>query len=187
MGSHFKSTTESGKAIISEKAALHKKHKQELSTGIHVTSGKKFVPTTLGRAMMRQQADGLIYFDKEPDVFYKLVDFEWDGPSYKTVTHTDTKGTTRGRSKRTGRLLGAAVGTMFAPGIGTVIGAGVGTGNKKSKGKTHEHSVSYDEEVEVSSPAAITLEKVDTKEKLRITIDCDTKIGNVIKNMALSE
>ena len=86
---------------------------------------------------------GFIYFD-DIEGHYKITEFQWEGPRYQTVT--TTSGVTKyneksrnssvtqshGRDKRTGRLIGAAVGTAILPGAGTLVGALVGTGNKKT-------------------------------------------------------
>lgn len=127
---------------------------------VTLVSGKKcfYLGPLENSVVIRQNEQGFIYFD-DIEGTYKIAGYEWGGPEYKSVTKTTGKttkdGTTHseGREKRTGRLTGAAVGSVFGPG-GAVIGAMVGTGNKKKNGTEKAHSVekhseqtmSYDEE-----------------------------------------
>lgn len=168
----LKSAAESGKESAIEARDMHRKHAEEMKLPIKVTSGKNFVPTSkLGKAVLWVQPDGRVYFGQDPDVLYTVVDLQWQGPRYQTITHTDTKG----EQKRKGRVIGAAVGTMILPGVGTAIGAAHGSGNKK----TESHAVSYDTQVEVPTPASVTLRRADGS-TFSFGFSCDAKTGNAL-------
>lgn len=136
---------------------------------------------------------------------YLIKSYEWDGPTYKSVTTTKETTTakgggrnvshSKGKTKRTGRLTGAVVGTLIMPGVGTVIGAMYGTGNKKTKGKITERDARKDklkhwgtsstEDVEVSGTAYMTLQNIKTKETFTFSFKCNSKIHVDIQNMLL--
>jgi hypothetical protein len=176
----FDTAASSGKDLANQKIGLMKKQFHETTLHLNVTQGRSQIPTTLGNATLQIQDDNRIYFRKEPDVFYTLVGFNWGGPRYRTESHTDVKGKERGETKRKGRLLGAAVGTILLPGIGTAIGAGVGSGNKKSSKNMESHSVSYDEQVEVPTPASLILCNCATGKTISFNIQCNAAIGNAL-------
>lgn len=126
-------------------AEVRKIRSNELQVQLSVTSGKQnfFLKPKDHFVVLRVNDDGFIYFD-DIEGHYKITEFQWEGPRYQTVT--TTSGVTKyneksrsssvtqshGRDKRTGRLIGAAVGTAILPGAGTLVGALVGTGNKKT-------------------------------------------------------
>jgi hypothetical protein len=174
------SMASSGKEMASQKLELHKKQKGEISVSFHVESGKSLIPTSLGKATLWQQCDGLVYFSQDPSTIYNVIDFQWSGPQYRTVTHTETKGKEHGETKRKGRLLGAAVGTIVAPGLGTAIGAGFGTGNKKSDKNMEQSSVTYDQQIEIPTQAILILRNVELSENISITIGCTNSIGTLL-------
>ena len=126
-------------------AEVRKIRSNELQVQLSVTSGKQnfFLKPKDHFVVLRVHDDGFIYFD-DIEGHYKITEFQWEGPRYQTVTTTSgvtkyneksrSSGVTQshGRDKRTGRLIGAAVGTAILPGAGTLVGALVGTGNKKT-------------------------------------------------------
>lgn len=123
---------------------------------------------------MEQEKDShLVYFGSgdEQKMYFKLLDYKWDGPKYKEyyVTQTSTSGAAH--THRTHHLLGAAVGTLIAPGAGTLIGGLAGLGSKTdNQGSTT--TVAVPEQEEIPSPATITLENEQTKEIFTVTFDC---------------
>ena len=162
---------------------------------VTLVSGKKcfYLGPLENSVVIRQNENGFIYFD-DIDGTYKIAGYEWGGPEYKSVTKTTGRTTTdgtshsKGREKRTGRLTGAAVGSLFGPG-GAVIGAMVGTGNKKTKGTEKSHSVaqhtgqttSYEQETD--SVAYMTLTDPATQYSFSFGFKCNSKIHGDILNM----
>lgn len=154
-----------------------------------------FLPTTYrdkitnsrkGPVTMYQQVeDNLVYFDKDDSILFEFIEYTWSGPQYKTVLKTDTQEEKHGESKRKGRLLGAAVGTVLAPGVGTAIGAMAGTG-KKHKGSSDTHSVTYEEQIELDTPAQMVIKNVDNDELITIDFSCNTNINNLLKQFVQS-
>ena len=175
----LKSVAESGKETAIEARDMHRKHAAETKLPIKVTSGKDFVPTsTLGNAAMWVQPDGQVYFGQEPDVLYTVVDLQWQGPQYRTITQTNTKG----QQKRKGRIIGATVGTVVLPGIGTAVGAAFGTGNKK----TESHSVSSETLEEVPTLATATFRRTDGS-TFTFEFMCDSRTGNTLTSVMESK
>lgn len=142
----------------------------------------KITDKRFGSVTMYQQVDdNLVYFDKNDSILFEFIDYTWSGPQYKTVLKTDTKEEHKGKTKRKGRLLGAAVGSVIAPGVGTVIGAMAGTGNKKHQGATDSHSVTYEEYVEFDTPASMRIKNINDNEIITIDFNCNTTINNSLK------
>lgn len=174
----------SGKSAIQNWNHTRKKHKSELSTRIKPHKLKKVLGIGgLNGVIIRQQADGLIYFNNE-EKFYRLISYSWSGPQYQPVTSTETVSQTTGKTKRKGRLLGAAVGSMVAPGIGTAIGAMAGTGNKKTNDKTVSQSVSQVGMAEIAMPAVLVLEEVDSGAQIRLDFDCLSETDKTLSQFA---
>lgn len=96
---------------------------------------------------------------------FSILGINWNGKNIinNVISSTDT--VSSGKSKKTGRVIGAAIGTIIAPGLGTVIGAAHGTGNKKndsnSKSTTYTHHI-FKEEV---SDIELTVRYNDGKEE----------------------
>ncbi len=74
---------------------------------------------------------GIVWFDRNGDREFEVVDYRWDGPRYQDVMIQDNNSNTSTKGGRKGRIAGALIGTLIAPGIGTVIGAAIGTGKKE--------------------------------------------------------
>lgn len=170
--SKFNDLANASKKMASNELAIKKKQLKERS--ITLPLGNNILS---GKVNIWQQDNGLLYLNNDIDNLFKITDFVWNGPQYKTVTKTTTKGKNKGKEKRTGRVLGAAVGTMIMPGIGTAIGAMHGSGNKKAKGKNKERSITTDEQVEVGTPAIIKLQNIVTNEITSIDFICTSKLS----------
>lgn len=129
--------------------------------------------TLTNNLYINQTNDGLIYLNSNKDIPLKLLNYEWSGPLYNTISTSDTIENHKGKTKRKGRVLGAVVGTVLLPGVGTVIGAAHGTGNKKHKGKTKANTTTSQSQVEIPAPATLQLENINTKEIA--VISCNIK------------
>ena len=139
-------------------------------TGVRV-SGSVKQPFT-GVLKLSQLSDGSIYINSNSGILFRLLDYSWNGPLYNTVSKSKTVGTQKGKTKRKGRLLGAAVGTLVAGPVGLAIGAAHGTGNKKHSSDSQSNTFTTDTKVEAPAPATIQLENIETKEILVISYSC---------------
>ena len=136
------------------------------------------------KTTMYQRQDGTVYFDKNVNEAYILLNYWWNGPRFdmvtKTVTTTNTKSKTKGK---TGRIAGGAVvGTLLMPGIGTAVGAAAGAGGRK-KSKSYSTTINSDMQhsQELDTPATLRLKNIYTNEYISIVISCNTVIDSKIK------
>lgn len=171
-----------GKEKISNEVALKKKQFNEKSITLPLGDGM-----FSGKVKLWQQLDGTLYLDNDVDNLYRIKDFIWNGAQYEIVTKTKTKGKNKGKQKRTGRVIGATVGTILMPGVGTVIGAMHGTGNKKSKGKSKENTVTRTGQEEVGTPAILKLQNLETNEVTSIEFICTTDLAFQINNTFMDD
>lgn len=175
------------------KASLEKMQTQakELHVSVKITSGKNYLG--LGAfsdiAIIRQNAEGNIYFDKV-DGFFEITDYQWEGPRYKVVSTSNTIENQKGKdkTKKKGGLGGAAIGTLLAPGVGTVIGYAA-TRKKETvkKGKVEANTTFNEEEVETSSNAKMTLRNLATGESFVIGFLCDSAIDGELANFNIRQ
>lgn len=170
--------TESGKEKVSNEVALKKKQLNERCIVLPLNKGR-----FNNKLKVWQQHNGTIYLNNNTDSLYRVHDFLWNGPDYELVTETKTKGKNKGKQKRTGRVLGAAIGTVLLPGAGTIIGAMHGTGNKKTKGKNKERSISKTSKEEIGTPAVLELQNLETDEIISINFICTSKLASQINNI----
>lgn len=153
----------------------------DISMTLEVTAGKENL--NLGflasRVKMSQREDGLVYFDTLPDRLFRLNDYTWNGPIYKTVSTSKETGKSKlkEKEKRKGGLGGAVVGTLLLPGVGTAIGYAMGSKKvKKGKGRSTVRSVASENQVETDSIARIQLVDNETGSSFSIGIKCNSKI-----------
>lgn len=163
---------------------------KELHVSIKVTSGKNYLGLGLmsDTAMIRQNAEGKIYFDKV-DGFFEITDYQWEGPRYKVVSTTNTVEEKKGKekTKKKGGLGGAAIGTLIAPGVGTMIGYAASRKKETTvKGATEANTTVNEEEVETTSNAKMTLRNLATKESFVIGFLCDSTIDGELANFNIS-
>lgn len=134
--------------------------------------------------MMYQRQDGTVYFDKNVNEAYILLNYWWNGPRFDMVTRTVTTTNTKSKTKgKTGRIAGGAVvGTLLMPGIGTAVGAVAGAGGRK-KSKSYSTTISNDVQhsQELNTPATLRLKNLYTNEYINIVITCNTVIDSQIK------
>ena len=116
---------------------------------------------------------------------FNILDVKWDGIKTVTDTKNNTSTETTEKSKRTGRIVGAAIGTAIAPGIGTVIGAAYGTGNKKNVATSNSKGISYASEREVFSNLYLSIKYIDNSELVQRKFRCLSDTAN--KLLALND
>lgn len=174
--------TESGKEKVSNEVALKKKQLNERCIILPLNKGK-----FNDRLKVWQRHNGTIYLNNNTDSLYRVHDFLWNGPDYELVTETKAKGKNKGKQKRTGRVLGAAIGTVLLPGPGTIIGAMHGTGNKKTKGKNKERSISKTSKEEIGTPAVLELQNLETNEIISVNFICTSKLASQINNILAAD
>lgn len=162
---------------------------------LRVISGKESfdLPSHKTPFLLRQWKDGYVTIADMPEK-YALMDYEWNGPEYRTVEKTATTSHTKGKSKektkRRGHLAGAVIGTAIAPGVGTIVGAAVGTG-KKTKGKNNSittgTATTTSDNIEVDSYASMKMRNVETNQVNTIGFYCSSNIDMQLKSFNISQ
>ena len=162
---------------------------------LRVISGKESfdLPSHKTPFLLRQWKDGYVTIADMPEK-YALMDYEWNGPEYRTVEKTATTSHTKGKSKektkRRGHLAGAVIGTAIAPGVGTIVGAAVGTG-KKTKGKSNSittgTATTTSDNIEVDSYASMKMRNVETNQVNTIGFYCSSNIDMQLKSFNISQ
>lgn len=170
-------------AAQAERAAIQAK---ENHVTLQITSGKNYLNLNAftDSIVLRQNAEGKIYFDNV-DGFFEIVDYQWEGPRYKTVATSDTTEVSKGKdkTKRKGGLGGALIGTALMPGVGTAIGYMASSRKEtKSKGNSKVNTVASEEDVEVPGNAKMTLRNIGTGATFVIGFSCDTALDGEIVN-----
>lgn len=179
-------TTELVKSEIEKNAEL-KQVRSELSkltsVSLSLSSGSPSIHAT-GHVTMYQKTDGTVFFNQNREDDFSIIDYDWNGPQYNTVsqgtTSTNTTEQTKGKSGK--MATGAIAGTLLLPGVGTVVGAAVGAGGKKKKnsyssGTTH----TVTQQVEVPTIATLKLRNNLTGEIVGIAFTCNSMIDSKIK------
>lgn len=162
---------------------------------LRVISGKESfdLPSRKTPFLLRQWKDGYVTIADMPEK-YALMDYEWNGPEYRTVEKTTTTSHTKGKSKektkRRGHLTGAVIGTAIAPGVGTIVGAAVGTG-KKTKGKNNSittgTATTTSDNIEVDSYASMKMRNIETNQINTIGFYCSSNIDMQLKSFNISK
>lgn len=121
----------------------------------------------LGGFRFRRSSNGLFYFGtefRENAGCWKLVDFQWVGPVYKTIT------TTSSEIRPKGKLRGAIFGGALAGFGGALLGAANGMERTVDR-KTEV------QRIEQNTVGFLTFESVVTGERKRYEITCNSKIA----------
>lgn len=161
------------------------------TTILVVAGGERLSIAPNTPVFMAQRPNGYVYFNTLPNKFFRLVDFNWQGPVYNTVVTTNqtavttqnNNGKSKEKTKRKGGLLGAAVGTMVAGPIGLAVGYAA-TSKKVTKGKTkgtsqaitRNQAITNQNQVEVDSIAKIELADIESGQTFSIGIRCNSHI-----------
>lgn len=186
----FKTATDKTRELVkaeNQKRVALNQLAREQATQTHMTlqisNGFQQIHTA-AQAIMYQYPDGTVYFNKNVNERYILLDYSWSGPRFNTVTNsisnTDSLATTKGKSGK--MAAGAVVGTLLMPGIGTAVGAAVGAGGKKKKHtQSTTTSSSVQESQELATPATLKFKNINTNQYVSIIIVCNTVIDSQIK------
>lgn len=169
---------------------------------IQIKNGKEKVGVNFtGVGKINQDEQGRIFFNDKNPIYFDLIGYDFDGPLYKTVTESKTKGKNKvtGEDKTTkngkaGKIIGGAmVGSLFSP-FGLLVGAAAGAGSKgKSKTKknltTNINSLSKEtqKQVEIPSTATIKLRNIQTSEEINLLIICDSLINAKLSNFKVKQ
>lgn len=94
---------------------------------------RKFSKTSQTR--LYQQFDGKVYFDDDIKQLFEIIEYHWDGPTYKDISETVTKDT--GDSG----IGDAVLGGLLAGGTGAVVGAISGKKNDSKSTTIHHKDV----------------------------------------------
>lgn len=155
-----------------------------------------------GLGEMKQNEDGLIFFNKKNPVYYELLEYVFDGPVYNIIVDSKQTGksVTNGKNKsnkkgKSGKVVGGAIlGTMLLPGIGTAVGAYAGgKGKDKKKGKDqsitkdNSQSIETQRQVEIPSTATLKFKNVQSLEEFSIQIVCDSSKNAQLINFKITE
>lgn len=157
---------------------------------LEITSGKQQLNMGMlsSSIVMRENADGQIYFDKVPG-FFEIIGYSWEGPRYKTVTTTNTvnKHGGKDKTKKKGGLGGAVIGTMILPGVGTAVGYALTHGSQTKHGGSDKIDTRQDShEEEIKTNAKITLRSLGTGQSFVIGFKCDTRTDSELQNFSMN-
>lgn len=169
---------------------------------IQIKNGKEKVGVNFtGVGKLKQDEQGRIFFNDKNPVFFDLISYEFNGPLYKNVTESRTKGENKvtGEEKtkkkgKAGKIIGGAIiGSLFTP-LGSLVGAAAGAGSKgKSKTKknltTNINTLSKEthKQVEIPSTATIKLRNIQTNEEVNLLIVCDSLINAKLSNFTVKQ
>ena len=168
---------------------------------LRVISGKESfdLPSHKTPFLLRQWKDGYVTIEDMPEK-YTLMDYEWNGPEYRTVekttTTSHTKGKNKEKTKRRGRLTGAAIGAVATVATGgaalpgAVVGAAIGT-RKKTKGKNNSTTTgtatTTSHNIEVDSYASMKMRNIETNQINTIGFYCSSNIDMQLKSFNISQ
>lgn len=165
------------------KKQLKQEQLMQTHVSLQISAGFQHIHVS-SKTTMFQRHDGTVYFDKNVNEAYILLNYSWNGPHFdmvtKTVSTTNTKSKTKGKS---GKIAGGAVvGTLLMPGIGTAVGALAGAGGRK-KSKSHSTTINNDvhHSQELNTPATLRLKNLNTNEYINIVIACNTIVDSQIR------
>lgn len=169
------------------KAAKQSECARDRSTSIIMTFGYKELGIS-NNAILRQKAGGETYFNYDDSTLYKIIGYEWNGPTYEIMTTSNTKGSGNSETTKKGKsgkmATGALIGTVLFPGVGTVVGAAIGAGGKgKSKTQsTNESSTQQvQKQVEKNNTAILKLQRINDGVIFSVTIVCNSNIDSQIR------
>lgn len=135
-----------------------------------------------------QMPDERVFINNSKSIFYHLVDYDWNGSIFDTVTTMTGSETSSSDTVKKGKALkiglGAAVGTMLFPGAGTLAGVAMGAGSKgksKTTGQKNISSNQVETSVEKDTFATISLKSLEDGRIYKISFKCNMEIDSKIR------
>lgn len=160
--------------------------KKNRSIRIHAIFGYKELGLKTGDLIITQELSGKIFLNKDKSTFYDLIEYEWDGPEFSTLTTssgtTAEKSTTKSKEKSSGFGLGAVVGNIMIGGI-----SGKNKGLSKTVGNMVSNSTELSSNIEKTTNATITLRNQDSKKNFKLSFKCTREIDSKIRCFDLSK
>lgn len=160
--------------------------RKKRSIKIQCLFGYKEIGLTSPFVTITQEPDGRIFFDNNNITFYRLLDYQWGGPQYETLTTSETKGTSSSETVKKGKALkigaGALLGSIAGP-AGMLAGAAMGAGSKgKSKtiGINNSAISQMTKNIETGSAATLTFLNLDNQKTYTISIKCNSDLNSKI-------
>lgn len=156
-------------------------------TKLNLTSGAKLInkPSNI---TMYQKENGEIFFDLDDDKTYRLLEYTWAGPKFKTMTSSETLSEEQKKGKAGKVIVGGLIGSLVAvptAGVSTIVGAGAGALSKGKKNiKSNTKTVS--EEVEINTPGSLKLQCVENNQIIGLGIVCNSYIDTEIRKFAFA-
>lgn len=149
--------------------------------------GYKEIGLTNPFVTITQEPDGRIFFDNNNITFYRLLDYQWGGSQYETLTTSETKGTSSSETVKKGKALkigaGALLGSAVAGPAGVLVGAAMGAGSKsksKTRGTSNSVASQITKNVEKDSTATLTFLNLDNQKTYTISIKCNSDLNSKI-------
>lgn len=167
--------------------------KSRKSVTLHGCTGYQNFGLSFNRCIMHQEKDGRIYFNNDTTRYYSLIDYEWQGPVYETITtaniQSDSISISKTSGKSTSTLGGAAIGSLFGP-AGMIAGAMVGSSGKKknkSNNSINTKGIQKTKNIEKDSLAFISLRNTETGKINRLSFICNTALNTQIKCLSFEQ
>ncbi|MCH5261669.1 MAG: SHOCT domain-containing protein [Lachnospiraceae bacterium] len=171
-----------------KKAEQNRKERlKDLAIPLDITFGYREIGIP-ANSIMKQQPDGIVYFNFAFGRQFRLIGYEWNGTNYEQHTLAETNGdmqSTTVKKGKSGRMAaGAIIGTMLMPGVGTAVGAAIGAGGKSkttTKASNHTQTQQVTRNVETDSQAIIRLQSTADNSIHAITFKCNSDIDAKIR------
>lgn len=154
--------------------------KKNRSIKIQAIFGYKELGLRTGDIIITQEPSGKIFLNKDKSTFYDLIEYEWDGPEFSTLTTssgtTTEKSKTKSKEKSSDFGLGAVVGNIMLGGIN-----GKNKGLSKTIGNVVSNSTELSSNIEKSTNATITFRNQDSKKNFKLSFKCTRDIDSKIR------
>ena len=155
-------------------------NKKDRSVSLMAIFGYKEIGLEKPEITIHQKTNNDIYFNGNTITFYRLLDYEWDGAEFSTITHSSgsVKGTSSTNSIEKSSGLGAGI---------LLGGLALGAMGGKSKGlsKTVSDVVSNATEIsgniEKNTNATLTFRNNDNGKIYRISFNCNRNLDAKIR------
>lgn len=154
--------------------------KKNRSIIIHAIFGYKELGLKTGNIVITQELSGKMYLNNDNSTFYDLIEYEWDGPEFSTLTTSSGTTSEKSKTKSKGKSSDFGVGTI----MGGIMFGGMG-GKSKGLSKTVGNIVSNSSElssnVEKVTNATLTIRNQDNKKIFKLSFKCTREIDSKIR------